>query len=276
MNKLLKYIGLLCLTIFTFFYTDKTASVLINQDELMIKIKEEQYKYEVSKLESIIKDDTIIPGIKGKKVDINKSYNNMKEIGIYNSNYLIYEDVLPKETLDNNKDKYIIKGNKEKRMVTLLFVLDEKDDIYTIIKELKQANIKANLFVNINFFYDNSEILSFLINNGYNINYYGNYNSSEFIWSNSILNKLNQNKNYCYLENKNKDFLNICKLNKYYTVIPNIVIKKDLLINVKKNIENGSLISIDVNDSINELSLVINYIKSKGFNIGNLDEHLSH
>ena len=38
--KFIKFIGLLCLICFTFIYTEKIIDVSINQDEIMIKLKE--------------------------------------------------------------------------------------------------------------------------------------------------------------------------------------------------------------------------------------------
>ena len=39
--KLLKIIGLFCLFCFTFLYTEKIINVSMDQDEIMIKIKDE-------------------------------------------------------------------------------------------------------------------------------------------------------------------------------------------------------------------------------------------
>ena len=49
-----------------------------------------------------------------KKVNINKSYNNMKEYGKYNPNLFIYDCIKPSISISNNKDynypviKYVI------------------------------------------------------------------------------------------------------------------------------------------------------------------------
>lgn len=275
MNKFFKIIGFICLILFSFFYTEKTVNVVKEQDELMIKIKQEQYKYKIDVLESIVDNDTIIPGINGLEVNIDKSYEKIRSIGIYDPNYLVYNQIYPNNKLNDNLDKYIIKGNKNKKMMSLIFLINNDDNIYEIIQILKNNNFKANFFVTSEWFSKNNELISFLINNGYNVGYYGNHDNSEFIWMNTILKtNLKQNNNYCYLEEKNDKYLNICKLNKNYTIIPNVIIKKDLLINVKKNIESGNIIAIDINNSTNEFELTIKYIKSKGLELVNLDKLL--
>ena len=86
----------------------------------------------------------------------------------------------------------------------------------------------------------------------------------------------NQKNNYCYLEEKNKDSLNLCSKYKNYTIIPNIVVKNNPLKEVKENLVNGAIISFKINDVvIDELSTIINYIGAKGYNIVSLVEHLN-
>ena len=265
-----KKLGLLGLILFSFFYTYKTTTVIKEQDELMIKIRKEQDKYNINVIESKINDNEIIPGIKGKKVNINKSYDNIKKIGIYSPNYLIYDDIYPKDKLKDNKDKYIVNGPNKKE-VSLLFVVNDISNINKILLILNKENIKSDFFITNLFINDNLYLTNEIIKN-HSINYYGDYKSSDFMLNNSIIkNTLKQNNIYCYLESKNKDYLDICKINKNYTIIPNIIIKNNMLINIKKDIKNGSLISI-YTSNIDELELTINYIKSKGYNIVSLDE----
>ena len=52
-------------------------------------------------------------------------------------------------------------------------------------------------------------------------------------------------------------------------------IEKDLLLNVKKVLENGTIIFINENSyNLNELGSTINYIKSRGYNIVNINQLL--
>ena len=65
--KVIKIIGLFCLFCFTFLYTEKIIDVSMEQDEIMIKIKNEAYDLNIAPIDAIIKDDTIIPGNIGKE-----------------------------------------------------------------------------------------------------------------------------------------------------------------------------------------------------------------
>lgn len=82
---------------------------------------------------------------------------------------------------------------------------------------------------------------------------------------NAIVTKIgNQNATYCYVEAENEETLNICNNNRSYTIKPNLVVDKNPLITIKKNITNGSIISLKINDQLNnELPLIVEYIHSK-------------
>ena len=62
MKKLL----IIVLLLFSFFYTNKSISIIRNQDPLMKEIIKNKSKFETKSVNAIIKDNTIIPGIKGK------------------------------------------------------------------------------------------------------------------------------------------------------------------------------------------------------------------
>ena len=272
MKKIFSKIGLFGLVLFSFFYTHKTVMVLKENDDIMIKIKENINNYNIYSINSVINGDTIIPGIKGKIVNIDKSYENMKKIGIYNSNYLIYDIDYPKISLKDNKDKYIVSGNTKKKEVSLLFIIN--DEINTsLLKILDNENIKADFFITNDFISKNKSLVKYLVKNGHSINYYGDYSKNDFVFNNTIIrNSFKQKNIYCYLEVKNEDYLKSCYLNKNYTIIPNIIIKNNMLNNVKKELKNGSIISIYAGN-INDLNMTIKYIKSKGYNIVKLDEN---
>ena len=102
MKKFFEYLGLFALVCFSFFYTEKTTSVVKELDDIMIKIKEVSPNCKRDVIEAKIDGDTIIPGISGKEVDINTSYQNMRKIGTFNENYFEYKYIKPKELLKNN------------------------------------------------------------------------------------------------------------------------------------------------------------------------------
>ena len=122
MKKIIEGFSLLLLTFFSFFYTDKVINIINRKDPLLEKIISVKENYEVVPVNALIENDTIIPGINGKKIDINKSYNNMKIGGIFREDSLIFEDLYPNDRLYNNKNKYIIKGNNRKKNITIIVI----------------------------------------------------------------------------------------------------------------------------------------------------------
>ena len=265
---------------FSFFYTEKTVSVVKEYDSIMIQIREQENKYRKDPIEAIINNNTIIPGISGEKVNINKSYSKMKRYGKYEESLLVISKIKPNILLEKNKDKYIITGNKNKNTVSLIFLVDKNDNLDNIVNILDEKGVKGNFFLDGYFVEANTNLIPILINEGHivgNLSYNNDYTNSSFIWIENIIEKIGKQKyGYCYLENENKEAIKICKLNDNYTIKPNIIIKKNPYNEIKKNIVSGSLISLEVNSELEEeLPIIINYIKSKGYNIETLDKHLS-
>ena len=91
---------------------------------MLDEIKTKSINYKIEPKEAIIKDNTIIPGINGKQVDIKKSYEKIREIGYFNDKLLVYKQIQIKNKLKNNQDKYIISGNLKKREVSLIFKIN--------------------------------------------------------------------------------------------------------------------------------------------------------
>ena len=276
MKKYFQIIGIVALTCFSFVFTEKTAIMVRNSDTLMQTIKENESLYKVESINASISDDTIVPGIGGKKVNGNKSYSNMKRLGQFNSNLLIYDYILPEITLTKTFDKYVIGGNSRKNMVSLIIKISENDNIDEVLKLIEDT--KVNLFIDGVWLEKNESKLENLKNyNIGNLSYSGDYSKSGFIWMNTIINKHSNQKNkYCYQEEKNEEYLKICALQKNYTILPSIVVQDNPLIEIKSNIKAGSIVSMSINDkTIKELPLIINYINSKGYKIVDLDELLS-
>lgn len=260
--------------IFGFFYTEKTALVVRNLDKLMITIKEEKDTYQIEPIDAIINNNTIIPGISGKEVNLNKSYKAMKKLGDYNPTLLEYDNIKPSVSIKNNYNKYIISGNQKKKEVTLIFKIDD-DNITNILKILNENQIKANFFVDGNWFEKNNDLIIKLIEQGHNVgnmSYNLDYKNSSFVWMNTIITKIgNQKNNYCYNEVDSEESLNICALEKSYTIKPSLVVKNNPLIEIKNSLVSGSIISMDINSKLEtELPLIIKYINSKDLKIVNL------
>lgn len=279
MKKFFQMIGLLTLMVGSFVYTEKVGTTAKLSDTLLTEIKSKKDGYKENAIEPIVKDDTIIPGINGKEVDIDKSYEAMSKIGYFDDKLLVYKPLEVQNTLDKNKDKYVINGNNTKMDVTLLFKTGSNDDLTPIINTLNQNKIKATFFINSEYLEKHHNQIINLIQNGHtvgNLSNNENYNDSDFVWMKTIITNIGPQKyNYCYTKKPNKSILKICNIQNSITIMPQITITKNPLLNLKKTITSGSIISLEVNDSlIRELKAILNYIKSKGYTVKSLEELL--
>lgn len=277
MKKTFQMIGLISLTCFSFFVTEKTATVVSDMDEIMIEIKEKKDEYKSDAIDAIIAEDTIIPGVCAKEVNINKSYKNMKSNGYFSDKLFVYDYTKPEVSLSDNMDKYIIKGNPSKRMASLIFVVEQDEDITDILTIINNYNIKASFFVNYNWFTNNNELVSEMINNGHIVSpLMEDYSNSNFEWMNMVIRKVNkQNNVFCYNINNNEENLNECKLKNNYTIKPVVISENTPLVDIKQKLESGALLSLKVNSQVKkELSTIIIYIKSKGYSLVNLEDNV--
>lgn len=270
MKNIIKSIGLFSLIIFSFFYSEKVIDVVKEQDSLMIEIKENMDKYKIDSVDAIIKDNTIIPGTKGRIVNIDKSYKNMKKYNTFNENLLIFDEVEPNVSINNNLDKFIIKGKKN---IYLIFILDNVNNLDKLVNKVN--NNKINFFINNNIINNNIEILYKIRNfELYNYGDKGNYTNELIIMNNNIINNISNNKsNICLNLNKDVNNLNICKNNKMYSITTDIIEVEDNYNNIKNNIEEGSIIVLNINNkNINNINNIIRYIETKGYKLNYLSE----
>ena len=276
MKKIFQMIGLISLTCFSFFVTEKTALVVNNMDEIMIEIKSNKDNYKTNYINTKIDEDTIIPGVCGKTVNINKSYKNMKSNGYYSDKLFIYDYKKPKVSLTDNIDKYIIKGNSNKRMISLIFVLRNDDDITDILKIIDNYGIGATFFIDYNWYMNNNNLLQELINKGHLVEpLFDDYSDTNYEIMDVILKKIGrENNGFCYNINENSNNLDICTMKGNYTITPIEISDKTPLLDVKSKVEPGAFLSFKVNKQLKkELSTIIIYIRSKGYELTNIREH---
>lgn len=279
MKKILSILGFVALISLSFIYTEKTANFLLNKDELMMMINEKTKEYNIAPIDGTIVDNTFIPGINGLEINNKQSYKMMKKYGIFNPELLEFKQVKPNNLLKNNYDKYIISGNSNKNMVSLIFKTDENDNVDDIIDILNKKDVKANFFVDGAWLTNNNEKMTNMIKDNHvigNLSYNLNYNDGGFIWMDTIIKKIGKQKDgYCYAEIENENNLQICSLNKNYTIKP-IFINDNYTKNVKEILKPGVIISFDINDNLKkELPVIINYITSRGYKIDNLNNLLN-
>lgn len=273
MKKILEIIGIITLFIGSFMYNEQVSTTAKLSDNLLEEIKNQSSIYKKEPIEAIIRDDTIIPGENGKEVDIKESYEKMKEIGYFNDKLLVYNDIIVKNPLKTNQDKYIISGCKNKKEIALVF--KENKNINDILKILNQEQIKATFLIDSNYLERNHDYVIKLLKNGHtigNLNANQDYNNTDFIWMKTIfINSGYQKNNYCVTFTKNTSIINTCSKENSYTILPNIL--KNPFIDIRKNLANGGIYTINKTIDLKEIENIIKYIKAKGYKLTSL-EHL--
>lgn len=278
MKNILKIVGLFVLMGFSFFYTDKVIEVIREEDNIMIELNSVKDLYKIEAVSANVVSNTIIPGVNGRVVNIDKSYKEMKSVGKFNKNSIIYDVVRPSVSISNNKDKFIIKGNSMKQMVSLVFLVDDDKYLEKINKISVDEKIVFNYFVDYEFLIDNTTLIKESSNSEfYSYGNDGKYSPDNLLFSNNLISRISGNEAiYCLSSNMDLDVLSLCSSNDLYTLVPSIIAFDNMYSEVSKNLESGSIILFEMNkDTVNNLDIIINYIKGKGLKIGGLSNLLS-
>ena len=279
MKRFFEILGFLSLICFSFFYTEKTIDVVKQVDDIMITLKEQAPKYQVKAENAKIDGKFMTPGISGKIVNLQKSYEEMKHYGKFHPNLLVYDKVSPEISIKNRYDKYIQTGNPKNRQVSFLFVVDEKGNPSPIIEILKEKKVTGTFFIDGSWLEKNQNELVSLIEGKFtvgNYSYRGNYGHESFVWIDTIIKRVGgQKQSYCLVEKENKKALSTCKLQKDYTIYPNIIMKENPYSELTEQVESGSIILMRLDAQVKkELPLMITYLKQKGYEIVNLEQLL--
>ena len=264
MKNLLTYLGIISLTLFSFYYTNKVALMDINDDQIMINImKETENDRKCS--EGFITNEGVVLGYDGRKIDKEKSYNNMRISG-FNKELLVFNTI---PCIINKKDyidKNIIMGNTEKNAVSFLINVNR---LNSSLKDLENHQK-----IRLSYIVGDKEIKKYkkdFIEGKYEIIYKGNNKKmlKEYI---DITKKINITP-YCisnYVDN-----IKVCSKKGVNIVKASTEINEHVFDNGKKNTKRGSFIIIEENKkNIEELNILINYTKNKGYNILSINEHL--
>lgn len=269
-------IGVL-LIILCFYLTNQSILMIKEKDPIMQEVKKVKEKYEQISENAEIIGNTITAGKKGKTIDYNESYYKMKKYGSYNESLITMKEVKPTISIEDYYDKYITRGNKGKKELAFIFPIHEDKDLYIIKKILDNKDTPGTLFLDGTIIENNTK---WLRNNNYHeieiLSYNNSYQESLIKETISYLKAITkQSPKYCYTEIENNKLLNFCQKEKLHTIKPSYVIKKDLYKIVKQKLANSLIISIELNKkTIEEIPIVIDYIKEKGYNPVTLEQLL--
>lgn len=255
MKKYYGYFGLALIMVFSFYYTEQISTLVLNKNPLMMTIKEQADNYNVKSVNAEIIGENIIPGINGLYVNSRESFYAMQSEDIFNEYYLVFEQKKPDVTLEDNKDKLIISGNPNIRQVTLILETENEVSEY-----LKLNEFKASLLVDMNTYKDK--------------NYFESLNN-EIVGFKSLENNLTlnkENKHICVVNTDNKE---ICQKHKNYLVNPSLRLNNSNLLDIKKNLKNGSIIVIGDTATLSDVKLLLKEIKYKDLELVYLSELIS-
>lgn len=108
------------------------------------------------------------PGRNGLSVNVEKSYENMKENNLFNKSLLIYEQVNPKISLQDLPASPIFRGHPDKNMVGFFINVSwGTEHIPDILNTLKQHKIKATFFVEGKWAKENSNLVKMIDEQGH-------------------------------------------------------------------------------------------------------------
>ena len=279
MKRFFQGIGITTLLFGSFMFTGRVAMTSKQTDALFNEILKKKDGYKENAIEPFIRDKKIVPGINGREVDVNKSYKEMSKIGYFDDKLLIYKTLFVDNTLDKNKDKYIISLNNSRMDISIIFKVGSNDDITNIIRVLDDNKIKGTFFITSSYLEKHHNQIIKLVQNGYtigNLSKNEDYEDSDFVWMKTIITNIgNQKYNYCLTKEENVRLIKICSIQDSFTVLYSNEIKSSPFINIKKALKPGAIIVIDVTKEVNsQIEAIINYVYSKGYNVKSLEEGL--
>ena len=280
MKKIYQISIVLLLSLTSFFYTEKVIDFIREKDPIMKNIKEYDKKNKIDAVNAVIDKNKITPGVSGKKVDYDKSFQKMKKYGTYNESLTVFEEVAPTISIDDYYDKYISEGSGINNDVSLVFEVKNGDNINNIISLLKENNTIATFFVDGLWLENNQTLVSEMASLGHEIeilNYDNKYQELYFSSSLNLVNSItNLKPKYCYARYDNKEVLELCEKLGLHTIIPTIMTGNYPYNDIVKKVHKGSIIGFSITSSVEiELSTIINYLKQKGYTINSLDILLS-
>lgn len=108
------------------------------------------------------------PGRNGLKVNVDKSYEQMKKKGTFDKTLLVYDEITPEVTLADLPPAPIYRGHPEKQMTALMINVSWGTEyIPTILNVLKENNVKATFFIEGKWAKENSDFVKMIAEQGH-------------------------------------------------------------------------------------------------------------
>lgn len=279
-KKVIEATLVIALVLFSFYYTEKAIVLLESNDPIMKEIKNNSNTKEEEAINAKVDGDYLIPGYNGLVVDTEESFFKMKSYGSYNEALLVFEEVTPSISIDDYYDKYISSGNGISTNIALVFPVTTNSYNDNVINILKEMGIVATFFIDGEYIDKNTSFVTTAVANQNEVEVLSYNNSYDELLFKASIDKVktltSTTPKYCYATYDNEEILNLCSKLSMHTIIPTIKLENNIYSNAKGNLRSGSIISVSLTESnMNELKILINYIKQRGFTLVTLDTLLN-
>lgn len=273
-----KLAGLFLLLLLSFVYTDKVFDSARNSDPVMKNIISYKQKNDVSGVEPIITGDEIVLGYSGLIVNEEKSYQKMKEEDVFDTDKIVFEQLLPKTTISDTYDYYIKQGNPSKKQVALIFKITNSNQLDELLKLVAKTGVKVSFFTDGAWLEDNVETAFSMVNLGsdiYNLGYNGSYDKNKISNTNNLIESISlKDSNFCLNDEKNDSEKEICKKKKMHTIMSTL--NNPSISELKSGLVKGAIISYDLNGfDLDLFEIILNTISSRGYEITSLSNVVS-
>ena len=280
LKNITKYLGVIVLVLFSFYFTDKSVVIVKRNDPVMKEIIYNSDNFKIESVDAITIGDTIIPGMNGIEVNIDESYKRMKQVNGYYESMLMFNEVIPDESLLEQYDKFIVSGNPFRSDIALLVKVSNITNLEKIYKIFLDKNTLATFFIDGSVIENNMDLIYEMASDGFQLENYGYndvYSEDNFRWTNNMIFSLtNLEPKFCYSEYRNYEVLELCSKNKMYTVNPTLNVTNNPFYTVKNNLKEGNIISLNLTEeTVKELPTIISYINQKGYNLVTLNDIVS-
>ncbi|QTM99459.1 polysaccharide deacetylase family protein [Sediminibacillus dalangtanensis] len=137
------------------------------RNEIEAQAKHWNEKPDNAKIDKVWKK---MPGRNGLKVNVEESVAKMKKAGKFDKSLLVLEQVPPRISFEDLPAAPVYRGHPEKKMVTLLInVAWGSENIPSILKTLREKNVKANFFIEGKWASQNAELVKMIKEEGHTI-----------------------------------------------------------------------------------------------------------
>ncbi|WP_059105212.1 polysaccharide deacetylase family protein [Shouchella shacheensis] len=128
---------------------DESKAVSRTDDSLLKEIEEHAKAVDVPAVDARV--DPVwkaIPGYSGLEINVEKSYDKMRELGSFDQTKLVFEEARPNVHLEDLSPSPIYKGNEQKPMVSLLINVAWGDEyLPEMLKVLQAHEVRATFFL---------------------------------------------------------------------------------------------------------------------------------